>query len=202
MDLASPKLIQHQQRTAYIAYEIAIYSNNMSDKNIEQLFLGALLHDIGKLAIPNSILDKPGKLTRTEMAYMKSHTYYTYSIINSIGELKQIAEWSAYHHEKLDGSGYPFRCHSVELNTGTRILMTADIFTALAEDRPYRSGMAIKDIIRIMQEFQNDNKLDNHIINLLLNNLDSIVPYVREQQSITREFYENQFRPGIHFKNK
>lgn len=165
----------------------------LSEQDASLLEVAGNLHDIGKLSIPNSILDKPGKLTSTEMALMKSHTYHTYSIINSIGDLRQIAEWSAYHHEKLDGSGYPFRCSSVELNTGARILMVADIFTALAEDRPYRNGMTMNEIIKIMKELQSTNKLDNKIINLLLDNLDQIVPFVRQQQKIAKDFYEDQF---------
>ncbi len=110
-------------------------------------------HDIGKLVIPNSILEKPGPLAKEEMALMKSHTYYTYSIINSIGGIKNIAEWAAYHHERLDGSGYPFHCKADELSTGARIIMAADMFTALAEDRPYRKGMSRGEITGILTQF-------------------------------------------------
>lgn len=151
------------------------------------------LHDIGKLAIPNSILDKPGKLTKEEMAVMKSHTYFTYSVINTIGGLQQIAEWAAYHHEKLDGSGYPFHCKADELSTGARILMVADIFTALAEDRPYRKGMSREGISQIIKQFSDRQLLDTKIVNLLFENFDEIFSHVAEKQAVTREFYENQF---------
>lgn len=89
----------------------------LTDVEIGLMEVAGNLHDIGKLAIPNSILDKPGKLTKEEMSVMKSHTYYTYFVINSIGGLKQIAEWAAYHHERLDGSGYPFHCVAAELSS-------------------------------------------------------------------------------------
>src|SRR3990170_5730291 len=151
------------------------------------------LHDIGKLAIPNSILDKPGKLTKEEMAVMKSHTYFTYSVINTIGGLQQIAEWAAYHHEKLDGSGYPFHCKADELSTGARILMVADIFTALAEDRPYRKGMPKESIIQIMKQFSDRRLLSDKIVNLLFENFDEISAHVAEKQAMAREFYETQF---------
>lgn len=151
------------------------------------------LHDIGKLAIPNSILDKPGKLTKEEMAVMKSHTYFTYSVINTIGGLQQIAEWAAYHHEKLDGSGYPFHCKADELSTGARILMVADIFTALAEDRPYRKGMSREGIRQIIKQFSDRQLLDTKIVNLLFENFDEIFSHVAEKQAVAREFYENQF---------
>ncbi len=151
------------------------------------------LHDIGKLAIPNGILDKPGKLTKEEMAVMKSHTYFTYSVINTIGGLQQIAEWAAYHHERLDGSGYPFHCKADELSTGARILMVADMFTALAEDRPYRKGMSREGISQIIKQFSDRQLLDTKIVNLLFKNFDEIYSYVAEKQAVTREFYENQF---------
>lgn len=150
-------------------------------------------HDLGKLVIPNSILEKAGKLDKDEMAVMRSHTYYTYSILNTIGNLQQIAEWAAYHHEKLDGSGYPFHCKADELSSGARILMVADIFTALAEDRPYRKGMSREEITQIMKQFSDRQLLDSRIINLLIENYDEVFSYVSEKQAIAREFYENQF---------
>ena len=72
----------------------------------------------GKLVIPNSILDKPGKPTKEEMAIIKSHTYYTYFVINTIGGLQQIAEWAAYHHERLDGSDILSIVRRVKFSTG------------------------------------------------------------------------------------
>lgn len=151
------------------------------------------LHDLGKLVVPNSILDKPGRLTKEEMAIMKSHTYYTYLIINSIGGLKQIAEWAAYHHERLDGSGYPFHCTAAELSTGARILMVADIFTALAEDRPYKKSMSKDGIIQIIKPLSEGNLLDARIVDILFDNYSEILAYVSEKQDIAREFYEKQF---------
>ncbi|WAC06672.1 MAG: HD domain-containing protein [Thermodesulfobacteriota bacterium] len=151
------------------------------------------LHDIGKLAIPNSILKKPEKLTKEEMAVMKSHPYYTYHVINTIGGLKQVAEWAAYHHEKLDGSGYPFHCTAAELTTGARIMMVADIFTALAEDRPYRKGMSKEELIQIMKQFSDRRLLDTRVVNLLFENYNEVLAYVAEKQAIAREFYEKQF---------
>lgn len=165
----------------------------LTDTEIEFIIVAGNLHDIGKLAIPNSILDKPGKLTKEEMAVMKSHTYYTYSVINTIGGLRDIAKWAAYHHERLDGSGYPFHRVAAELGTGARILMVADIFTALAEDRPYRKGMSRDQIVQIMQQLSDQSLLDAGIINLLFDNYNEIYPYIAEKQAVVRDFYEKQF---------
>lgn len=165
----------------------------LTDTEIGLMEVAGNLHDVGKLAIPNSILDKPGTLTKEEMSVMKSHTYYTYSLINSIGGLKHIAEWGAYHHERLDGSGYPFHCPATELSTGARIMMVADIFTALAEDRPYRKGMSKENIIQIIKQFSDRRLLDTRIANLLFENYNEILPYVAEKQAVARDFYERQF---------
>ncbi|MFH1287353.1 MAG: HD domain-containing phosphohydrolase [bacterium] len=149
------------------------------------------LHDLGKLSVPNSILEKPGKLTGEEFAIMKSHTYYTYDILKTIGGLQQVIEWAAYHHERFDGSGYPFHCKGDELSTGARIMMVADIFTAIAEDRPYRKGMSKKGIINILQSFSDRNLLDAKIVNVLFEDFDNIFTKVKEKQSITKKHYEN-----------
>ena len=153
------------------------------------------LHDIGKLAIPDSILDKPDKLTKRETALIKSHTYYTYTIINTIGGLQQVAEWAAYHHERLDGSGYPFHCKGYEISTSARILMVADIFTALIEERPYRNGMNKDGIVNILKELADCHLLDARIINLLFDNFDEIATIVSEKQKIAMTSYEYQYAP-------
>lgn len=165
----------------------------LTEIETEHMEVAGNLHDIGKLAVPNSILEKPAGLTKQEMAIMKSHTYYTYSVINTIGGLKHIAQWAAYHHEKLDGSGYPFHCTAEELSTGSRIMMVADIFTALAEDRPYRRGMSKDSVVHIIKQFSDRGLLDSRIVNLLFENYAEISSYAAGKQAEAREFYEKQF---------
>ncbi len=165
----------------------------LTDVEIHRLRVAGNLHDIGKLVVPNSILEKRGKLTPTEAAVMRCHTYYTFYVINSIGGLSNIAEWAAYHHEKLDGSGYPFHCRSFEIDIGSRILAVADIFTALAEDRPYRTGMNKKQIFSVMKEEASQNKLEPKIVELLFDHYNSISDYVKERQTLAKEFYNQRF---------
>ncbi len=164
----------------------------MTETEKELMRIAGNLHDIGKLAVPNSILEKPGKLTKAEMNVMKSHTYYTYWIIDTIGGLQQIAEWAAFHHERFDGSGYPFHCTESELNTGARIMMIADIFTALTEDRPYRKAMSKNETIDIIKRFSDRRLMDPAIADLLFDNFEEISHYVTEQQIIAKDFYEKQ----------
>ncbi len=165
----------------------------LTESETELMEVAGNLHDLGKLAIPNGILEKPGPLAKEETAIMKSHTYYTYAIINTIGGLQQIAEWGAYHHERLDGSGYPFHCRAEELSTGARIMGVADIFTALAEDRPYRKGMSKERIMQILNDFADRRLLSAKIVGLLFDNFEAIFSQVAEKQAAVRQFYEKQF---------
>jgi len=141
------------------------------------------------VGVPNAILEKPGKLTRDEFAVMKKHTCFAYTVLTSIGGLDQIAEWAAFHHEKLDGSGYPFHVSGERLNTGARIMAVADIFTALAEDRPYRPGMQREDVARIINRMANENAIDRRIVDLLLDNYQEVLVSAKEKQSVAHEEY-------------
>ncbi len=171
-----------------------------TEKEVELMYVAGNLHDLGKLAIPNTILDKPGKLNSEEMAIMKSHTYYTYNIINTIGGLNQVAEWAAYHHERLDASGYPFHCKSEELCLGARIMMVADIFTALIEDRPYRKSLPKNKVVEIISDMARESLLDKKVVKLLFENYEEIHAYVTEQQSRAKEFYEKQFTDNLQYQ--
>jgi HD-GYP domain-containing protein (c-di-GMP phosphodiesterase class II) len=149
-------------------------------------------HDIGKLVIPNSILEKPGPLDKEDMAVMKSHPYHTYAILKTIGGIQGITAWAAYHHERLDGSGYPFHCKAEELSTGARIVAVADVFTALAEDRPYRKGMDSREIVRTLKQLSR-TALDRRIVDLVIANHDEIRRSVLDKQAEVRAFYQGQF---------
>ncbi|MBC3798221.1 HD-GYP domain-containing protein [Acetobacterium tundrae] len=161
--------------------------------DVTSMRIAGNFHDIGKLKIPNSILEKPAKLTVDEFATMRCHTYYTYYTLYSIGGLQRIAEWAAYHHEKLDGSGYPFHCTKDEIGTGSRIMTVADIFTAIAEDRPYRKGMDKDEIYQLLKKQTDEKLLDQRIVELLFDNYNIIRSQVKEKQSKALDFYERRF---------
>ena len=146
----------------------------LTELESELMKVAGNLHDLGKVAIPNSILEKSGKLTDEEFAVMRQHTYVTHTVLNSIGGIQQIAEWAAFHHERLDGSGYPFHLTAKKLGIGSRIISIADVFTALAEDRPYRKGMNKNDVMPILKDLGNKRLLDIRIIELLDANYEQI----------------------------
>ena len=165
----------------------------LTDTEVELMEVAGNFHDLGKLIIPNSILEKPDKLTEDEFALMKQHTYFTYTILTTIGGIKNIAEWAAFHHERLDGSGYPFHLDASKLTTGARIMAIADILTALAEDRPYRKGMENNEILDILLDMGTKGFLDLSIIKVLKNNLDEIIATTREKQKQTLHTYNEHF---------
>jgi putative nucleotidyltransferase with HDIG domain len=115
------------------------------------LHRAALLHDLGKLRVPNSILDKPDKLDGAEWSVMKEHPALTRAILRRVKQFNELAFIAGAHHEKLDGSGYPDRLRDDNLPLEARILAVADMFGALIEDRPYRKGFSIDEAMSIMQ---------------------------------------------------
>ncbi|WP_253205541.1 HD domain-containing phosphohydrolase [Clostridium estertheticum] len=170
----------------------------LAELDVKSMRIAGNFHDMGKLIIPNSILEKPGKLTVDEFAIIRCHTYHTFRTLNSIGGLQRIAEWAAYHHEKLDGSGYPFHLTSEEVGTGSRIMAVADIFTAISEDRPYRKGMDKNEIYTVIKKQANENLLDKRIVELLFDNYEVINTQVKIRQSKALSFYETRFLSIIH----
>jgi putative nucleotidyltransferase with HDIG domain len=110
----------------------------------------ALLHDLGKLRVPNSILDKPGKLTTSEWMVVQEHPHLTQEILSRITSFHELARIAGAHHEKLDGSGYPRRLAARQLPLEARIIAVADVYGALTEDRPYRSGLTHEDALALL----------------------------------------------------
>lgn len=151
------------------------------------------LHDIGKLVVPSAILNKNGELSASDFAVIKQHSYQTLTILNTIGGLQPLAEWAASHHERLDGSGYPFHYSAERLSTPARIIIVADIFTALAEDRPYRKGFAKEQLVAELKRQADEKLLDQKIVNLLLKDYDEIAALVTAKQADTKDYYDRQF---------
>lgn len=130
----------------------------------------ALLHDLGKLRVPNSILDKPGKLDAQEWTVVQEHPRLTREILWRIGPFGELAAIAGSHHEKLDGTGYPNRLKAEQLSLEARIIAVADVYGALAEDRPYRRGLAPEQIVEIMSR-EVPRKLDPDCFEALISSV-------------------------------
>lgn len=147
----------------------------------ELMHSAGLMHDLGKLCIPESILEKPGPLDQYEYNLMKSHTYHTYRILDSIPGLDKVRDWASFHHEKLDGTGYPFSLKANRLDLGSRILAISDIFTALTEERPYRQALSLEATMDIINKSTN---LDYDVKTCLNKNIEEINQVRKTSQEI------------------
>jgi putative nucleotidyltransferase with HDIG domain len=142
IDAKSPWTAGHSERVT--AYGVALATRlGLETATIDDMRRGGLLHDIGKIAIPNHILDKPGQLTPDEMAIVKRHPEIGARIIEPLAEYATALPIVLQHHERWDGSGYPFGLRGEEISLGGRIFALADVFDALTSDRPYRRGWSL-----------------------------------------------------------
>lgn len=151
IDSKSPYTSGHSERvtlfTDLIAEQMAL-----SDEHRRWLKRAALLHDIGKLGVSNSILDKPGKLDADEWVAMQMHAAYSETILSRIAAFAGLAAIAGAHHERLDGKGYPRGLKGDQIALETRIITASDIFDALTADRPYRAAMPVSKAITIMAD--------------------------------------------------
>jgi putative nucleotidyltransferase with HDIG domain len=151
IDAKSPFTYRHSSGVANAAVEIGQWFG-MNPKSLKLLRRAALLHDIGKLSVPNSVLEKPAKLTADEWKFITAHPYYTLEILTRIPGFERLSQDAAAHHEKLDGSGYWRGWGSDQLSRFARILAVADIFDALHAKRPYRDGMPLEKVFALLRE--------------------------------------------------
>ncbi len=151
VDSKSPYTSGHSARVALYTDLIA-EEMGLSAERRRWLKRGALLHDVGKLGVSNSVLDKPGKLDAEEWAAVQAHAMYTETILARIAAFSELAVVAAAHHERLDGKGYPRGLHADEITLETRIITTADIFDAITAERPYRGAIPIPRTLEMMAE--------------------------------------------------
>lgn len=153
----------------------------LSDPEIEALKAGALLHDIGKLAVPDYILNKPGPLTPAEFDRMKVHTIVGAEILERVGFPYPVVPVVRHHHERWDGRGYPDGLRGDEIPITARIMTLADCFDAVREDRKYRKAMTHDEAIAMLKE-GNGTVFDPNVVKTFLDHLDEFEAEVREQR--------------------
>lgn len=173
IDFRSPFTAMHSAGVFATAVALA-RRVGMSENECKLMRIAGYLHDIGKLKTPREILEKPGKLTSEEFNVMKEHVYYTWILLKDIHGFEQIATWAAYHHEKLDGTGYPFHLSQDEIPLGARIMTVADIFSAITEERPYRKSMDKEKVIFLLRQDAENGLLSTRLVNLLIDDYDEI----------------------------
>jgi len=151
VDSKSPYTAGHSGRVALYADLIAA-DLGLSAERRRWLYRGALLHDVGKLGVSNTVLDKPGKLDAAEWDAVKKHAVFTEEILSRIPQFEELALVAAAHHERLDGKGYPRGVSADSIARETRIITTADIFDAITAERPYRAAVPLDKTLSMMRE--------------------------------------------------
>ncbi|MGB7630080.1 MAG: HD domain-containing phosphohydrolase, partial [Candidatus Deferrimicrobium sp.] len=151
VDTNSPWTAGHSERVTVLSMEIG-RELGLPPREIDLLRRGGLLHDIGKIGVPPSILEKPGKLTEEEFAVIKSHPANGAKILDPISSLQRVIPIVAQHHERFDGNGYPTGLSGESISLHARILAVADVVDALLSDRPYRPGWSREKVLIYTQE--------------------------------------------------
>lgn len=143
----------------------------LPEEKCEMLELAGLLHDIGKLRVPDELLEKPATLTEAEVITMRRHSFDTYSVLKNIRGLEQVSLWAYQHHERVDGTGYPYETKDREISLEARIIAVADVFQALAQERPYRGPLEPKAILANLKQQVESHKLDGRVVAMVEANL-------------------------------
>lgn len=167
VDSKSHFTAQHSLGVARLARFLAQLCG-IAGEHLEKLEIAALMHDIGKLQVPDEILEKPGPYSPLERAVMKKHSFATYQILRRVEGFEELALWAAQHHESLNGDGYPFHLKAREIPLEARIIRVADVFQALAQRRPYREPMPLPEIMGWLRKMQADNEIDGVIVDLVV----------------------------------
>jgi putative nucleotidyltransferase with HDIG domain len=151
MEMRDPYTSGHQGRVAEIATAIG-REMGWTEERLQGLRIAALVHDIGKISTPTEILTKPGRLTPAEREIINSHPQTGFAILRDVPLVWPIAEIVRQHHEKLDGSGYPFGLQGDAILPEARVLAIADIVEAMASDRPYRKAIPLEVVLEELEK--------------------------------------------------
>lgn len=167
IDAKSPWTAGHSERVTKFAEAVG-REINLSEDQMRVLTISAILHDIGKIAVPEQILDKPGKLTDEEFAVVKKHPQAGADIIASIPSYDKILPGILHHHERWDGTGYPKGVKGDDIPLFARIICIADVYDALTDDRPYRKAWSSEQVMQFFEE-QRSRMFDSELVDVFFN---------------------------------
>ena len=188
IDFRSESTVTHTITMVSAAVTLANLMN-LEKQQIDEIYTGAYIHDLGKVAIPLEVLEKPGRLDFDEMEVMKTHIILTGNIIG--GHVNDnVYKIAMRHHEKLDGKGYPYGIREEEMSIEEKIVAVADIFSALTGKRSYKDSMPKEKVVSIMQQMADQHQISAEVVNLLIDNYEAVVKKVEENCSKILHNYE------------
>lgn len=158
----------HSDHVVKLALDLANELGLTDPADLEAIRFGSLLHDIGKIGIPEHILNKPGRLTQQEYEIMKMHPIYGEKIVRKISGWDLVADIIRHHHENFDGSGYPDGLKGEQISLRAQIVDLVDVFSALIEDRPYRRALSVEEALKLMEREMVGTKFDPRLYKAFL----------------------------------
>lgn len=177
------------------SYRVMVYSEMIAKEipyaDCETVRMAALLHDVGKIGIPENILNKKDRLTDEEYEIVKAHPDYGYKILSNIEGFKQVKDIIRFHHERIDGQGYPCGMKNVAIPIESRIIAVADTFDAITSDRAYRKGKSVQEALKELQRVKG-TQLDPQIVDIFVK--------VAENNNYFKDIIENNYAVGIEAK--
>jgi HD-GYP domain-containing protein (c-di-GMP phosphodiesterase class II) len=179
LDLRDHETEGHSRRVAEMAVRLG-KQMGLTEEQLSQLYRGGLLHDIGKIAVPDSILLKKGKLTAQEMEQVRLHPQHAQMFMEQIEFLRPALDVPYAHHEKWDGSGYPRGLKATEIPLLARIFAIVDVWDALTSDRPYRAAMPMTEALDEIQD-GSGNHFDPQIVDAFMAMLDKMLKEAQEK---------------------
>ena len=183
IDMRDTYTSSHSQQIAEWAAQTARLMGH-TDQEIQAVYWGGLLHDIGKIGIPDSILNKPGKLDADEWHIIKQHTVHGAQLVSSIKKLENIAPIIEYSHERYDGSGYPYGLAGEQIPIGARIIGVVDSYSAMRDERPYKRTISHKDAVDELK--RNSGILfDPEVVTTFLYVLSTDMTHIRQSYSLS-----------------
>jgi putative nucleotidyltransferase with HDIG domain len=196
IDFGSPFTATHSSSVAHVAQKLSelLFFTETECKN---MLIAGYLHDLGKLTVPNTILEKQSALSAEEFDIIRSHTYYTYQLLDKIKSFEEIKCWAAYHHERIDGKGYPFHLSESELSLGSRIMAVSDVFSALQEERPYKEAMSREKTCMILQNMVKSGALDAKVVDFLITNYQLLSEVCANAGNAANKEYNYLYQIGV-----
>lgn len=168
-----------------------VFGKDTTQDDLEVITVAGLLHDIGKLSVNPILLEKPAALSQAEYHHMQSHARISHDLLSNIPGFERVRTWGCLHHERLDGSGYPFGLKANLIPLPSRIVAVADVFTAITEDRPYRAGLPMKEALFLIRDLSAKDQLDGDVVHQLCLHADEINAARSQAQADSTHFFTN-----------
>lgn len=199
IDSRSEATVVHTMSTVYFAKQLGALMK-LGSQDLKNLSYGALLHDLGKIAIPLEILESPGRLEEDEMRIMRGHVQITEYILSGLVD-DDVLQIAIRHHEKLDGSGYHRGLTEKDLTLPQQIMAVADILSALYGKRSYKGAFDSERIKQILNEDADNHKISRPVVDCLMEHYDQVIgDYETEKEAILGRYFELKEQYGINMK--